>query len=67
MTTINVTNARKYIYSIIDDVNLSHEPVLVTGKNNNAIMISENDWNSISETLFLSNIPGMTDSIKKGM
>jgi antitoxin YefM len=67
VNTINVTNARKQLYSIIEDVNTSHNPIHITSKNGSAVLISEKDWNSIEETLHLSSIPGMTESIKKGM
>lgn len=67
MTTINTTNARKALYSLINKVNESHEPVHITGKNGNAVMISEDDWAAISETLFLNQIPRMTQSILDGV
>ncbi|MFC1504757.1 type II toxin-antitoxin system Phd/YefM family antitoxin [Spirochaetota bacterium] len=67
MTTINVTNARKKLYSLIEDVNSSHDTIHITGKNGSAVILSEDDWNSIEETLHLSSIPGMTESIKKGL
>jgi len=67
MTTINTTNARKELYSLINKVNESHEPVHITGKNGNAVIISEDDWAAISETLFLNQIPGMTQSILDGV
>lgn len=67
MTSLNATNARKKFYSIISDVSHSHNPVHVSSKKGSVVMISEDDWNSISETLHLNSIPGMTKSIKKGM
>jgi PHD/YefM family antitoxin component YafN of YafNO toxin-antitoxin module len=67
MITLNATNARKKIYSIIENVNNSHEPIHITGKKHNAVLLSEDDWSAISETLFLSNIPGISESIKKGL
>ncbi len=67
MTTINVTNARKDLYKMVDSVNDSHEPIHITGKNSSAVLIGEDDWRSISETLHLSSIPGMRESIIEGM
>lgn len=67
MTSMNVTNARKKLYSIIEEVNVSHTPIHITGKNGSAVILSEDDWNAIAETLHLSSIPGMTKSIKEGM
>jgi len=67
MTSINVTNARKRLYGIIDEVNLSHEPIHITGKKSSAVILSEDDWNAITETLYLSQFPGMPQSIKKGL
>ena len=67
MTSINVTNARKNLYSIISSINISHDPVHIAGKKGSAVLLSEDDWNSIAETLHLSAIPGMAESIKKGL
>lgn len=66
MENINVTNARKDLYNLISRTQETHEPVKITGKTANAILLSEEDWNAIAETLYLSNIPGMTDSILAG-
>lgn len=67
MTSISATQARSKLYSLIDEANNSHHPIQITGKRGNAVLISEDDWRSISETLQLSSIPGMVESIKKGM
>jgi antitoxin YefM len=67
MSSINITNARKDLYRIVESVNLSHEPVHITGKNSSAVLIGEDDWKSIEETLFLMSIPGMRESIIDGM
>lgn len=66
MSTINITDARKDLYSLVESVNLYHEPTLIVGKRANAVLISESDWNAIQETLYLDSIPGMTESILKG-
>ena len=67
MTSITTTQARSNLYRLVDEVAESHAPILITGKNNNAILISERDWESIQETLYLVSIPGMRDSIMEGL
>lgn len=67
MATITATEARKNMYRLVESVSVSHVPVQITGKNNNAVLVSEDDWNAIQETLFLVSIPGMRDSIRAGM
>ena len=67
MTAIKVTDARKNLYRLIDEVAASHEPVLISGKRANAILISEDDWRAIQETLYLVSIPGMRESIREGL
>ena len=65
MNTVTVTKARSSLYNLIDETNKSHQPIQITGKRGNAVLISEEDWNSIEETLFLNSIPGTVDSINK--
>lgn len=67
MTTVTATAARTRLYSLIDEVAETHEPVQITGKRANGVLISEDDWRSIQETLHLASIPGMKDSIIKGL
>lgn len=67
MTTINVTEARKDLYNLVDLANSSHETILITGKRGNAVLISEDDWSAINETLYLLSIPKMRESIKEGL
>jgi antitoxin YefM len=64
-TTVTATKARGNLYSLINEVRESHEPIQITGKQGNAVLISEEDWRSIRETLFLHSIPDMVDSIKR--
>ncbi len=67
MTAITATKARENIYQLIQDVNTNNMPVTITNtRGKNAILIGEEDWNSIKETLYLMSIPGMTDSILEG-
>ena len=65
MESINITNAKKHLYKLVIAVGESHSPILITGKNNNAVLISEDDWKSIEETVYLNAIPGMVESIKE--
>ncbi|MEL0005465.1 MAG: type II toxin-antitoxin system Phd/YefM family antitoxin [Opitutales bacterium] len=65
MNTVTVTKARGQLYSLIDEANSSHEPIQITGKRGNAVLISEDDWRSIQETLYLQSIPGMVKSIQE--
>lgn len=67
MTVITASNARANLYRLIDQINESHEPVVISGKRNNAVLISEEDWDSIQETLYLTSMPGMRESIINGM
>ena len=67
MTSVPVTQARAKLYQLLDEAALSHEPIQITGKRSNAILVSEDDWRSIQETLHLLSIPGMRDSIRQGM
>ena len=67
MTTVNVTEARANLYKLIDDTSASHEPVVITGKRGNAVLLAEGDWNAINETLYLLSVPGMRESIIEGM
>ena len=67
MTTISATEARKQLYKLLDDVARSHEPVQITGKRGSAVLVSEDDWRAVQETLYLVSIPGMRESILEGM
>ena len=67
MTSITVTEARKQLYRLLDELHESHEPIHITGKRHSGVLVSEDDWRSIMETLYLHSIPGMRDSILKGM
>jgi antitoxin YefM len=66
-TTLSATEARRKLYNLIDQTSTTHEPVLITGKRGNAVLVSEDDWRSIQETIYLLNIPGMRDSIREGL
>jgi len=67
MDIINITNAREKLYTLVNEVNESHKPVHIKGKNGNAVLLSSEDWEAIQETLSLYSIPGMRESIVAGM
>lgn len=67
MTILNATEARSKLYSLIDETAETHQPIIITGKRGNAVLVSEEDWKSISETLYLLSIPGMRESINEGI
>ncbi len=65
--TISVTEAGKKLISLVDEVVENHKPLVISEKRNNAVLLAEEDWNSINETLYLLSIPGMRESIVKGV
>ena len=67
MTTLTATEARKNLYTLLDDVAESHAPLQIAGKRHNAVLVSEDDWRAIQETLYLSSIPGIKESIIQGL
>ncbi len=67
MSTLSATEARTKLYRLIDQASLSHEPIVITGKRCNAVLISEDDWRSVQETMYLLNIPNMRESIREGL
>ena len=67
MTTITATEARKLLYKLLDDVADSHEPIQITGKRGSAVLLAEDDWRAVQETLYLLSVPGMRESIREGM
>ena len=64
MTTVTATAARSDLYRLIDAVNEDSSPITITGRRGNAVLIGEDDWSAIQETLYLQGVPGMTDSLK---
>ncbi len=67
MTILNVTEARSKLYKLIDETAITHQPITIKGKRSNAVLVSEEDWNAISETLYLLSVPNMRESIKSGL
>ncbi|PWK45373.1 type II toxin-antitoxin system Phd/YefM family antitoxin [Pleionea mediterranea] len=67
MSGITATEARSNLYRLIDETAESHKPIIISGKRNKAVLLSEEDWTAIQETLFLLSVPGMRESIRDGM
>ena len=66
MSTINITNARQNLFQLVSDVNIGFNPItIVNNKGKNAVLVSEDEWKNIEETLYLYSIPGYVDNIKK--
>ncbi len=66
MKSVNITQARKDIYNLVGVTNTEHEPIIITSKRGNSVLLAEDDWSAIQETLYLMAIPGMTESIIEG-
>lgn len=67
MAGITATQARSNLYRLIDETAESHQPLVIIGKRNKAVLVSEEDWEAIQETLYLLSVPGMRESIREGM
>ena len=67
MTTLTASEARAGLYRLIDQTAETHQPVVISGKRANAVLVSEEDWSAIQETLYLLAIPGMSEYIKYSM
>ena len=67
MTIFTASEARANLYRLIDQTAESHEPIYISGKKTSAVLVSEEDWNAIQETLYLLSVPGLRESIKDGM
>jgi len=67
MATISATKARAVLYRLIDEAAETHEPIEITGRRHNGVLVSDEDWRAIQETLYLVSIPGMRESIRRGL
>ena len=67
MTTLKASAARSKLYRLIDETAASHEPIMIAGKRSSAVLVSEEDWRAIQETVYLLSIPGMRQSIRRGL
>ena len=66
MNTTNISVLRKNLFSTVDNVIEYNDPVMVSTKKGNAVIISEQEYNAILETIYLSSIPGLVKQIKDG-
>ncbi len=67
MATLSASKARTNLYRLIDDASSSHEAILITGKRANAVLVSEDDWKAIQETIYLLSVPGLRESVRQGL
>jgi len=67
MQTLTASDARASLYRLLDEASETHQPITITGKRNNAVLVSAEDWSAIQETLHLLSVPGMRESIKDGL
>lgn len=67
MTTLTASEARANLYRLIDEAAESHVPIRITGKRNSAVLVSEKDWASVQETMYLLSVPGLRETIKEGL
>jgi PHD/YefM family antitoxin component YafN of YafNO toxin-antitoxin module len=67
MTSMNASDAREKLYWLLDETASDHQPVLIAGPRSNAVLVGEEDWNAIQETLHLLSVPGMRESIVEGL
>ena len=67
MTTITASEARASLYRLIDEASVNHQPVVITGKRHNAVLVSADDWAAIQETMYLLSVPGVRESIREGL
>jgi antitoxin YefM len=67
MPTLTASEARANLYRLMDQTAESHEPVIISGKRNDSVLVSAEDWQAIQETLHLLSVPGMRESIREGM
>lgn len=67
MTTLTASEARSNLYRLIDETAESHQPVMISGKRHDAVLVSAEDWAALQETLYLLSVPGMRESIREGM
>ena len=67
MNFVTITEARNNLFKLVESVHTSHKPVTIRGKKNDVVMVDAEDWSALQETLYLTSIPGMAESIKEGM
>ena len=65
-TNVNITNYRKDIYKLLEQTIKFNEPINISTKNGNAIVLSEEDYRGLMETVYLLNIPNMKEKLLEG-
>ena len=67
MQTVNVIDARAKLAELVEQVSMSHQPLVITGKRNRAVLVCEEDWNALNESLHLMSMAGLRESLRKGI
>lgn len=67
MQTLSASEARANLYRLMDQAAESHQPITISGKRHDAVLLAAEDWHAIQETLYLLSVPGMRESIKEGV
>jgi prevent-host-death family protein len=67
MPTITASKARAGLYRLLDRAAQTHEPIVITGRRHGAVLVGDEDWQAIQETLYLLSVPGMRESIRRGL
>lgn len=67
MININITNFRENIYELLESTIKYNEPINISTKNGNAVVLSEEDYNNLMETLYISSVPGLKEDIIEGL
>lgn len=67
MQTLTASEARANLYRLMDQTAESHQPITISGKRHDVVLLAAEDWQAIQETLYLLSVPGMRESLKEGM
>ncbi|HVF46124.1 MAG TPA: type II toxin-antitoxin system Phd/YefM family antitoxin [Pyrinomonadaceae bacterium] len=65
MKVVSATSARANLFGLIDQVTEEHEEVMITTKRKNAVLVSEEDWRSMQETIYLTSVPGLVEAVRE--
>ena len=67
MKNVTAGRAQQSLPLLLEEIAASHEPIQIIGDSSNGVLIAEEDWQSLQETVYLLSIPGMRDSIRDGL
>ncbi|MGI9067658.1 MAG: type II toxin-antitoxin system Phd/YefM family antitoxin [Pyrinomonadaceae bacterium] len=67
MKNVTAGKAQESLQRLLEEIAASHEPIQITSDSSNGVLIAEEDWRSIQETLYLLSIPGMRESVREGL